>query len=220
MSIRIILPHSQEIECAICLDIIDNQAKHITRCNHVFHKGCLEQVVTNCCPLCRSELTPSNELAQQIQIQADIRADLFQRAVAIREQAPQIAARWRATQAQLDQEQSAEQAQLTQEYISLRLLSEEQFCVRRLSALTEEQIERAYMINQSEHSALDRRERLALTQLNDRHREVRVQMREQFLASAREHQEQSDLLADELERAINAHIAAQQRYFNAYGTLP
>lgn len=220
MNIRLILAHSQEIECAICLDIIDNQAKHITSCNHVFHEGCLEQVVTNCCPLCRSELTPSNELAQQIQIQADIRADLTQRMIIIRDQAPEIPARWRAAQEQLDQEQAAEQEQLSQEYISRLNLAEEQFLSRRLSALTEEQLERAYAINQSDRDLLDQRERAALVQLTQRHREAQVQLRDRFMASAREYQEQIDLITEQFTRVVDAQIAAQHRYFNAYGTLP
>jgi Ring finger domain len=46
----------QEIECAICLEVIDNSTKKTTRCNHIFHIECLSQVHTNKCPLCRQTL--------------------------------------------------------------------------------------------------------------------------------------------------------------------
>lgn len=46
----------QEIECAICLEVIDSSTKKTTRCNHTFHTDCLNQVHTNKCPLCRRAL--------------------------------------------------------------------------------------------------------------------------------------------------------------------
>lgn len=46
----------QEIECAICLEVIDSSTKKTTRCNHTFHAECLSLVQTNKCPLCRRTL--------------------------------------------------------------------------------------------------------------------------------------------------------------------
>jgi len=46
--------------CSICLDIIPDSInytnKRITRCNHLFHKNCLEKWGKNTCPNCRSIL--------------------------------------------------------------------------------------------------------------------------------------------------------------------
>jgi hypothetical protein len=56
MNIQMILAHSQDIKCAICLELINNSSKKITRCNHEFHRDCLDRVRTNTCPLCRNPL--------------------------------------------------------------------------------------------------------------------------------------------------------------------
>lgn len=47
---------TNDIECAICLELIDNDSKTITVCNHIFHKNCLAQIRNNKCPLCRRVL--------------------------------------------------------------------------------------------------------------------------------------------------------------------
>ena len=52
------LIQSQEIECSICLEVIDNASRKITPCNHAFHHACLAQVRNNRCPLCRGVLAP------------------------------------------------------------------------------------------------------------------------------------------------------------------
>jgi hypothetical protein len=57
MNTQPILIQSQEIECSICLEVIDNASKKITPCNHVFHEACLSQIRANTCPLCRQVIT-------------------------------------------------------------------------------------------------------------------------------------------------------------------
>lgn len=42
--------------CSICLDEIDDINKIETRCNHIFHKNCLDKWESNTCPNCRSFL--------------------------------------------------------------------------------------------------------------------------------------------------------------------
>lgn len=42
--------------CSICLDEIDETNKIETKCNHLFHKNCLDKWERNTCPNCRSFL--------------------------------------------------------------------------------------------------------------------------------------------------------------------
>ena len=47
--------------CSICLEyIIDKQSCNVTKCNHQYHKRCLNKWlrVGNTCPYCRTELKP------------------------------------------------------------------------------------------------------------------------------------------------------------------
>ena len=53
----------KNIECAICLDIIDEKGSKVskTKCNHIFHKSCLDKWIyaqSKCptCPCCRSSI--------------------------------------------------------------------------------------------------------------------------------------------------------------------
>ena len=50
------LINEKTISCSICLDTIDINDKIKTRCNHIFHKNCLEKWKKNNCPNCRSIL--------------------------------------------------------------------------------------------------------------------------------------------------------------------
>lgn len=40
-------------ECAICLDVLRNQAQTIALCGHIFHRGCLDRASSLKCPTCR-----------------------------------------------------------------------------------------------------------------------------------------------------------------------
>jgi hypothetical protein len=42
-------------ECAICYDTINGNDKNILKCNHIFHKNCIEKWFqkSHHCPLCR-----------------------------------------------------------------------------------------------------------------------------------------------------------------------
>jgi hypothetical protein len=44
-------------ECSICLESIGSTAIFVTKCKHIFHKGCINKwcKTTNSCPLCRTE---------------------------------------------------------------------------------------------------------------------------------------------------------------------
>ncbi|XP_076919170.1 E3 ubiquitin-protein ligase RHA2A-like [Bidens hawaiensis] len=48
------------VECAVCLSTIEEDDEiRVLRCNHLFHKGCLDQCVEyrhTTCPLCRDVL--------------------------------------------------------------------------------------------------------------------------------------------------------------------
>lgn len=58
--------------CPICLEeLIENI--HVTRCVHKFHKGCIEAVKNNICPLCRTDLKqPKEELIEEKKVEKDI----------------------------------------------------------------------------------------------------------------------------------------------------
>jgi hypothetical protein len=47
------------IECNICIEHIIDEDKYITKCNHIFHKECINKwlQLNNKCPYCRTELT-------------------------------------------------------------------------------------------------------------------------------------------------------------------
>ncbi|KAJ0968917.1 hypothetical protein J5N97_021794 [Dioscorea zingiberensis] len=54
--------------CAVCLGILQgsDEVRELGRCNHVFHKECIDKWVENghqTCPLCRSELLPPENIA-------------------------------------------------------------------------------------------------------------------------------------------------------------
>lgn len=44
--------------CTICLDTVLQGTGVVTRCKHVFHTTCLEQINNNSCPNCRAPLVP------------------------------------------------------------------------------------------------------------------------------------------------------------------
>ena len=43
-------------ECSICLESIGSTAIFVTKCKHIFHRGCINKwcKTTNSCPLCRT----------------------------------------------------------------------------------------------------------------------------------------------------------------------
>jgi len=45
-------------DCPICYDVISGKDFKITRCNHVFHKSCLERWTcqNSTCPMCRENI--------------------------------------------------------------------------------------------------------------------------------------------------------------------
>jgi hypothetical protein len=51
--------HKTSVECSICLeniDLYDDDSSTLTKCNHLFHKSCLNEWKTRSayCPLCRN----------------------------------------------------------------------------------------------------------------------------------------------------------------------
>lgn len=51
---------SIEIECPICLEIVDDDI-NILQCKHIYHKTCFEKYINTCegvvlCPICRYEV--------------------------------------------------------------------------------------------------------------------------------------------------------------------
>lgn len=50
------------IKCSICIENILDKDKHITKCEHTFHKECIDKWLesNNKCPYCRTELTDIN----------------------------------------------------------------------------------------------------------------------------------------------------------------
>ena len=51
--------HRTSVECSICLeniDLYDDDSLTLTKCNHLFHKSCLNEWKTRSvyCPLCRN----------------------------------------------------------------------------------------------------------------------------------------------------------------------
>jgi hypothetical protein len=49
---------NDSLECSICLETLCDKKRmtKITRCGHIFHVECLDQVDNNQCPNCRSKL--------------------------------------------------------------------------------------------------------------------------------------------------------------------
>ena len=47
------------MECSICLEDIDSDNLKLSRCNHTFHKDCINQWINNFhwrCPMCRQQM--------------------------------------------------------------------------------------------------------------------------------------------------------------------
>lgn len=55
-----IVIHEYSTECVICLEQINESDKVILKCNHIFHKECMNKwIMYNCyrypCPICKEE---------------------------------------------------------------------------------------------------------------------------------------------------------------------
>ncbi|KAK7309970.1 hypothetical protein RJT34_07135 [Clitoria ternatea] len=66
-------PGSEDVDCAVCLcKIEDEEEIRVLRCEHVFHRNCLDRWVSfkvATCPLCREQVRPRrsiNEVGAQI----------------------------------------------------------------------------------------------------------------------------------------------------------
>lgn len=51
------------MECSICLEPIDTNAKTVTECNHTFHSSCIFKNIkfSNSCPICRTVLVEDSK---------------------------------------------------------------------------------------------------------------------------------------------------------------
>ncbi|WJX17446.1 RING-type E3 ubiquitin transferase [Trifolium repens] len=63
------LDHSDEdLECAVCLCKIEDEDEiRVLRCNHMYHKHCLDKWIgfkNHTCPLCRESLRPKNVITE------------------------------------------------------------------------------------------------------------------------------------------------------------
>jgi E3 ubiquitin-protein ligase RHA2 len=63
------LDHSDEdLECAVCLCKIEDEDEiRVLRCDHMYHKHCLDKWVgfkNNTCPLCRESLRPKRVITE------------------------------------------------------------------------------------------------------------------------------------------------------------
>jgi len=47
----------QVMECPICMEVMNAQKMTtLTKCGHLFHKECLDDVISRKCPICRHDL--------------------------------------------------------------------------------------------------------------------------------------------------------------------
>lgn len=63
----------QEVSCAVCLcKIEDDDEMRELRCNHLFHKVCLDRWVghsrSNTCPICRTFLTTTSKIIAGVEV--------------------------------------------------------------------------------------------------------------------------------------------------------
>ena len=47
--------NNNENDCRICYELLSENNKITTRCNHTFHQSCLDRWNKTCCPICRQE---------------------------------------------------------------------------------------------------------------------------------------------------------------------
>lgn len=45
------------MDCPICQEHIASHEKHVTECNHTFHRACISQWHAGTCPMCRAEIS-------------------------------------------------------------------------------------------------------------------------------------------------------------------
>lgn len=213
MNIRLILAHSQEIDCAICLDLIDNQSKAITGCNHVFHDSCLEQIMNNRCPLCRSELVSSDEFVQQVLTRSQLRAreDLNQHMIALREQNATLHAQWQSTRDNLHQEQTEEQDRMNQEYLIARQRLDEQFYTRRMQAHNHATLQQAISQDALAQDRLNQVQERALNEMNNRYWDNILQLDQEYLDDMNAHEVQINFLLGQLSRMVEMQTIGRQR---------
>lgn len=50
------LPNKNQIECPICLEIIDNDNAIFSECKHTWCKDCGKNIANNSCPICRKKI--------------------------------------------------------------------------------------------------------------------------------------------------------------------
>ncbi len=62
-------------KCTICLEDIETD-KQETRCNHTFHKECLDKWTVNTCPVCRSVLDETKPVVP-LTFEPDLGEDLL-----------------------------------------------------------------------------------------------------------------------------------------------
>jgi E3 ubiquitin-protein ligase RHA2 len=62
------LNSEEDVECVVCLSKIEDEDEiRVLRCNHMYHKHCLDKWISfknHTCPLCRESLRPKNVITE------------------------------------------------------------------------------------------------------------------------------------------------------------
>lgn len=213
MNIRMILAHSQEIECAICLDIIENESKTITECNHVFHDSCLERIVNNRCPLCRAALVSDNEFAQQMFARATSASqqDLNQHMATLREQIAQLHDNWQASRTQMIQDHTDGLNRLDQSHADARQRLDEQYYNNRMRLTSSRELEQAVELDQSRREHLDYRHETDVIQMDRRHWIELECLDQDYIEHMDTFQEQIDFLLEQLSNMVEMQTDGRNR---------
>lgn len=213
MNIRMILAHSQEIECAICLDIIDNDSKSITDCNHVFHDSCLDRIINNRCPLCRSALVSDNEFAEQMfaRVTSASQQDLNQHMATLREQIAQLHNDWQASRNQMIQDHTDMLDRLNQSHEDARQRLDEQYFARRMRINNQSELDQAAELDQLRRDHLEYRHETNVIQMDRRHWVELECLDQDYIEHMDTFQEQIDFLLEQLSNMVEMQTAGRNR---------
>lgn len=51
--VKLIILYKKNIECSICYQCLSTEETFTTKCNHIFHKQCMDKWCKTTCPYCR-----------------------------------------------------------------------------------------------------------------------------------------------------------------------
>lgn len=216
MNIRMILAHSQEIECAICLDIIENESKAITECNHVFHDSCLDRIMTNRCPLCRAALVSDNEFAEQMlsrATEANIASqqNLNQHMATLREQVSQLHNDWQVSRTEMIQEHTEGLSRLDEQYADARQRLDEQYYNNRMRLTNQSDLDQAAELDQLRREHLDFRHEADVIQMDREHWTELECLDQEYVDHMDTFQVQIDFLLEQLSSMVEMQTTGRNR---------